>query len=211
MRSRCHFSCWRRAALASVILGAAASCGSDRTIFTAADSRETAVAPARDPEGPYEPRSKPPNPEPEPNAAPALTIALYDSPQPNTPNPTRTRFSIASTRELYAYSIWSGLEGEHFETRQFYAPSGDLYYQKLISFSTSIDEPSPLTQHVAIPHALSIRPVMPNERGDVVVRDFLAVAGASIGDHQITGTWRLEVSLDGAKTPTLAHNFELVP
>jgi hypothetical protein len=66
-------------------------------------------------------------------------------------------------------------------------------------------------QQIAIPHAFSIRPVMPNERGDVVVRDYLAVAGASIDDHQIIGTWRLEVSLDGAKTPTLAHNFELVP
>jgi hypothetical protein len=207
MRSPCRFSRWRRDALAIVVLGAAMSCGSDRIISTAADSRETEMAPARDPGGPYWPRPEPPYPEP----VPTLTIALYDSPQPNTPNPTQTTFSIASTRELYAYSIWSGLEGEHFETRRFYTPSDDLYYQELIPFSTESDEPYPFTQRVAIPHALTVQPVTPNERGEVVIRDYLAVAGAPIGDRQITGTWRLEVSLDGEKTPFLAHNFELVP
>lgn len=199
MRSPCRFSRARRGVLAFAFL-AALSC--EDAYFEAID-HETRVDPARAP--------KPGGLPPEPTQTPMVAIAVYDSPQPDTPPTSPQRFSIANTRDLYIYSIWSALEGEHFETRQFYAPSGELYSQKLIPFSTDIDEPYPFTQSVSIPHGTVIQPVLPNERGNLVVRDQLPILGARIGERQLTGTWRLEVSLDGSRTPTLAHSFELEP
>jgi hypothetical protein len=196
MRSPCQFS--RRDVLTLSAI-AVLSCESDPPV--AAVSGETQIDPARD--------TKPSRPEPD--QTPMLTIAIYDEPQPDTPPTDRNSFSIASTRDLYVYSIWSALEGEHFELRQFYAPSGRLYYQKLIPFSTDIDEPYPFTQAISIPHANTIQPVMPNERGNIVVRDQLTLASTSNGGGPPPGMWRIDVSLDGAKTPTLAQRFELVP
>jgi hypothetical protein len=150
--------------------------------------------------------------EPEPTATPALAIALSDKPLADVTSALcQTRFSIATTRELYIYSIWSELEGEHTELRRIYARSGELYYEKLIPFSTEIDEPYPFTRNVGIPHATIVQPVTPDERGNLVVRDYFGVAGTWVGEHQLVGTWRIEISLDRAKTPTLALNFEIVP
>jgi|GEM_PF-6876152 hypothetical protein len=164
-------------------------------------------------------RSKP-EPEPEPallqvpaepsvreRETPTLTITAR-SDETSTP---QTRFSIAATRDLHICSTWSALEGEHFETRHFYAPPGELYYQKLIPFSTDIEAPYPFTHPVSIPHATAIRPVLPNERGELVVCDQLAVAGAWIGDHQLTGAWRLDISLDDSKTAANSFSFEIAP
>jgi hypothetical protein len=161
-----------------------------------------------------------PEPEPEPallqvpaererelGRAPTLTIIGYSDDR-STP---QTRFSIAATRDLHICSQWSALEGEHFETRHFYAPPGELYYQKLIPFSTDIEEPYPFTHPVSIPHATTIRPVLPNERGELVVCDQLAIAGAWIGDHQLTGGWRLDIALDGAQDAANSFSFELAP
>lgn len=196
MRSPCRLN--RRNVLTLSAI-AVLSCESDARV--AAVSGETQIDPARD--------TKPSRPEPD--QTPMLTIAIYDQPQPDTPPMTQNSFSIASTRDLYVYSIWSALEGEHFELRQFYDPSGELYYQELIAFSTDIDAPSPFLQPVSFPHATAIHPVMPNERGNVVVRDQLSLADASTSDRPLTGTWRVQVSLDGAKTPALAQSFALVP
>jgi hypothetical protein len=160
------------------------------------------------------PAAPPHNPAPdnEPQEAPPPhSLALYDRPPSDTPGAPQTRFSIAHTRDLYACSSWSALEGEHFETRRFYAPQGELYYQKLLPFSTDTAEPHPFTHPVAIPHATTIQPVLPNQRGELVVCDALAVAGAWIGDHQLTGAWRIEVVLDGATSPAISQAFEIVP
>lgn len=149
--------------------------------------------------------------ESESKPAPTLTIAIYDTPLTDPPQAAQTQFSIARTRDLHICATWSALEGEHFEIRQFYAPSGELYYQKLIPFSTDIDQPYPFTHPVSIPHATLIQPALPNARGELVVCDQLAVAGAWIGDHQLTGAWRLDISLDGAKSAALSHSFDIAP
>lgn len=143
--------------------------------------------------------------ERQPEQTPTLTIAIYSDDSP-TPQP---RFSIAATRDLNICSTWTALEGEHYETRHFYAPPGELYYQKLIPFSTDIDQPYPFTQPVSIPHATAIRPVLPNDRGELIVCDQLAVGGAWIGDHQLTGTWRIDISLDDAKHAANSFGFEI--
>ena len=191
MRSACRSSqAWL---LLSTV--AALSCDDPSTIDSAPEPEPALL---RVPAGP---------PARESQQAPTLTISLYNADMA-TP---QKRFSIATTRDLAVCSTWSTLEGEHYETRQFYAPAGELYYQKLLPFSTDIDQPYPFTQPVSIPHATVIQPVLPNARGELVVCDQLAVAGAWIGDHQLTGTWRLDISLDDAKTAADSYSFEIVP
>jgi hypothetical protein len=142
---------------------------------------------------------------------PTVTAALSDGPIVGDPRDAVATFSIATVRELFIYTTWSNLDGEHYEIRQFKTPSGDLYYQKMIPFSTALDEPAPFTLTVDIPHATVIQPVQPDANGNLVVNDYIAVGGSWIGDHQITGTWTLQVYLDGASTPSSTQTFELVP
>jgi hypothetical protein len=118
---------------------------------------------------------------------------------------------VSSVRELFVCTVWSRLEGEHTELMKFRAPDGELYYQKLIAFSTSATAPLPFTPTADVPHEDVVRSVAIDGRGKLVIGDYLALAGAWIGDHGMIGPWQLEVFLDGASAPSVSSSFELVP
>jgi hypothetical protein len=120
-------------------------------------------------------------------------------------------FSVSAVRELRVTSVYTQLTGQHRELRRFFAPSGDLYYEKLVAFSTDIRAPVPFDARVTQPHSHHVAPVAPDARGRVLVSDFFAVAGTWISDRGMTGTWRLDVHLDGARTPSASVKLELVP
>jgi hypothetical protein len=120
-------------------------------------------------------------------------------------------FSITGVRELFVCTIWSGLAGEHTELMRFRAPDGEIYYQKLIAFSTTATAPMPFTRPVDVPHDEVVRALEVEANGELVVGDYIALAGAWIGDHGMIGPWQLEVFLDGAKVPSVSSSFELVP
>lgn len=125
--------------------------------------------------------------------------------------PTATSFSISSVSELYVYTAWMNLCGEHTEIRKYYEPSGALFYQKLTAFSTDITEPVPYLRKPSLPHNTSVVPVIPNAQGALVMDDYIGVAGTWISDHSMTGTWKLELYLDNNETPSATRTFELIP
>jgi len=120
-------------------------------------------------------------------------------------------FSVNDVRELYIYSVHTALFGEHRELRRFYAPSGELYYEKLVAYSTDLTEPVPFLEAVAVPRSKQIAAVSPDRDGRLFVSDIFPVAGTWISDRAMTGTWRVEVYLDGATQPTATLQLELVP
>lgn len=144
-------------------------------------------------------------------ASPALRLSLTAAPVDWPPEDPESEFSVSGVRELFVHSVWSNLTGEHRELRQYFAPSGDLYYQRLLPFSTTLEAPIPFEEQVSIPHAKQVAALQPNERGEVVLTDALAVAGTWISDRGMTGAWTLRVYLDNAETPNAELHFELVP
>jgi hypothetical protein len=145
-------------------------------------------------------------------AAPAAARVVFSrSPCSETGVQLDAEFSVSDVRELFVCTFWSGLAGEHTELRKFHAPGGEIYYQKLIAFSTSAAGPVPFTRAVDVPHEEMVRPLEVDADGELVVGDYIALAGAWIGDHGMIGPWQLEAFLDGEKVPSVSASFELVP
>lgn len=120
-----------------------------------------------------------------------------------------SRFSIRTLRELHIYTVWENVEGDHEELRKFYSPDGSLYYQKLLAFSTSSSTEKPFLTSKAVPRAPMIQPAGLTDDGEAVVRDYLPVGGTWISEHGMTGTWRIEVFLDGNATASGLGTLEL--
>lgn len=148
---------------------------------------------------------------PEVEPAPTASIVLSGGPLSSGPAPISTSFSLSTVPDLYVYTAWSNLCGEHTELRKYYDPSGELFYQKLTAFSTDIAEPVPFTRKVGVPHNTSVLPAIANADGAFVMQDYIGLAGSWIGDHSITGMWRLDLYLDDATTPIATRSFELTP
>lgn len=143
---------------------------------------------------------------------PPARLVAYGVPSDGASEPMPSDFSVSETRELYIYSVHSGLVGEHRELRRFYAPSGDLYYEKLLAYSTDLDEPIPfMDERVTIPRSKQVAAVKPDENGRLVISDVFPVAGTWISDRAMTGTWNVEMYLDGAKQASSTLQLELVP
>jgi hypothetical protein len=80
-----------------------------------------------------------------------------------------------------------------------------------MAFSTQLDAPVPFTETVSVAHSQQIVPARLDELGEVAISDTFHVAGTWISDRALTGTWLLEVYLDGATEPDGTLHFELVP
>ena len=118
-------------------------------------------------------------------------------------------FSIGSLRELHIYTRWENLDGDHEELRKIYSPDDNLYYQKLLGFSTSGSSHKPFLSQKALPRALVVRSSSMSGDGEVVVWDYLPIGGTWISEHQMTGTWRVEIFLDGSPSPQTRGFFTL--
>jgi hypothetical protein len=143
----------------------------------------------------------------------AVTAQLVFSRRPCSTAPTQIEqeFSVTGVRELFACAIYSGLVGEHTQLMRFYAPNGEVFYEKLLAFSTVASAPVPFMPHVELAHDGFVRPVTLDEQGQIAVGDYLALAGAWIGDRGMVGPWQLEIFLDHGTEPIASAGFELVP
>lgn len=148
--------------------------------------------------------------EPPPVVVPKATLSFNQSAAYSASPPTG-EFSVQSVRELFIHTVWSDLKGDHTETRKFYSPSGELYYEKLTAFSTNIEAPVPFERPVSIPHSASVQATPLDANGNVIVSDYLSIAGTWISDRAMTGIWTVEVYLDDATKPSVTSDLELVP
>jgi hypothetical protein len=142
---------------------------------------------------------------------PVTRLIITSAPTSASSGPMSMEFSVSEVRELYVSSVHVQLTGEHRELRRFYPPSGDLYYEKLLAYSTDLTEPAPFVDPVSIPHSTQIVPVAPDVLGRLLISDVFPVAGTWISDRSMTGSWRVESYLDGATEPDATVQFELIP
>ena len=142
---------------------------------------------------------------------PPARLLAYSAPSESATEAMPEEFSVSEVRELHIYSVHTGLVGEHRELRRFYAPSGDLYYEKLVAYSTDRFEPAPFLDEVAVPRSKQIAPFSPDLDGRLIIADVFPLAGTWISDRAMTGTWTVELYLDGATQPNATLPLELVP
>jgi hypothetical protein len=188
-----------------------ADAGSDDAASTSFDT-PTATQPAvigvvaPDPDAGSTPAEPPPVAK-----IPEARVVFTDAPAHGTPSQAQSQFSVGQQRELFMHTVWTNLDGAHDELRRIYSPDGSLFYEKVLAFSLDISEPVADTVQRNVPHEPNVRPVSADAQGNVVVSDYIGLAGTWIGDHGMTGDWRLEVFLDGASVPSVSSVFTLVP
>lgn len=148
--------------------------------------------------------------QPAPVVVPKATLVFNEDATSHSASANQV-FSVQSVRELFIHTVWSDLKGEHTETRKFYSPSGELYYEKLTAFSTDIEAPVPFEKPVSIPHGSSVQASPIDANGHAFVSDYLSVGGTWISDRAMTGIWTVEIYLDDAAKPSFTSDLELVP
>lgn len=126
--------------------------------------------------------------------------------------PQQTTFSLSTLVNLEVYTFLENVSaGDHTELLKFFTPGGQLYYNELILFTLggpSTASLQSLKKHTGIPHnrAVLVAEVTPNGIG---VEMTLPVAGTWITQNSLTGSWRVEVFLDGNPTPIGTGQFTL--
>jgi hypothetical protein len=94
------------------------------------------------------------------------------------------QFSAAALRDLLITVTYQNLAlGSHSQRLQLYTPDGALYQQFSTAFAVGGSVSQPETR--------------------------LPVGGTWITQHSLYGTWRVEVYLDQARTPTVYRNLVL--
>jgi hypothetical protein len=124
--------------------------------------------------------------------------------------PGGAHFSAAALRDLLILVEYRDLApGRHTQRLHLYAPDGALYQQFATEFEVEGAGPTPRAgAHPA--HGPAHRdPGGPPGSEQVETR--LPVGGTWITQHSLYGTWRVEVYLDQARTPTVYRNLVLSP
>lgn len=116
-------------------------------------------------------------------------------------------FSVSTVRDLYLYTYWKHLSGEHLVILMIYSPDGQLYERRVMPITT--DKRSPATRVVpGVDGAVNVQLTRAYGKYDVTTVQ-LPVAGTWITSHHLLGTWRVDVLLDDASSPLVSRRFEL--
>jgi hypothetical protein len=116
-------------------------------------------------------------------------------------------YSVSAVRDIYLYTYWPRLAGEHLITLRLYSPDGHLY-QRIVA-PISVGEPvSPTRQVEGVENPVDVQQTARAGRYEVAVVQ-LPVAGTWITEHRLLGKWRVEVLLDDESTPAVSGAFTL--
>jgi hypothetical protein len=117
----------------------------------------------------------------------------------------RHAFDLGALRELYVCVAYHGIAGTYVQRLTFRTPDGEVYQVVTRAFSTPGADP--VSQVVVDGRTVPVTPLpvpTPEELdrrvgrpGDVHVVTELPVAGTHITQHNLTGGWLVEVSLNG--------------
>ena len=116
-------------------------------------------------------------------------------------------FAAKTLRDLLLRVEYQALApGAHTQRLQLYLPDGALYQQ----FTTALEaggggKPAAEAHPAHAPRAPGAQP------GTEQVVTRLPVGGTWITQYSLYGTWRVEVYLDQARTPTVQRTFVLAP
>ncbi|MEW6323780.1 MAG: hypothetical protein AB1515_00175 [Nitrospirota bacterium] len=116
-----------------------------------------------------------------------------------------TSFSISTVRDVYVYTYWENLFGEHDLIILVYSPDGQLYQKRVVPIS--IGQLSSSTRQVpGVENVVDVQRTTPLGRYEVSTVQ-LPIAGTWITEHRLLGTWRVDVLLDKASAPVTSGTF----
>jgi hypothetical protein len=119
-------------------------------------------------------------------------------------------FSAAALRDLLILVEYRDLApGRHTQRLHLYGPDGALYQQFSTAFAVEGAGARPRAEAPPA-HGTAHRDHF-GSPGIVPVETRLPVGGTWITQHSLYGTWRVEVYLDQARTPTVYRNLVLTP
>jgi hypothetical protein len=119
----------------------------------------------------------------------------------------QSSFSVSAVRDVYFYTYWKRLSGEHLITLWLYSPDGHLYQRFVVPIS--IGGRSSATRQVeGVENPVDVQRTAKAGRYHVAVVQ-LPVAGTWITEHRLLGAWRVDVLLDDESTPAVSGSFTL--
>ena len=123
-----------------------------------------------------------------PTDAFAASVKFCDDETENPNCPAKDTFSLAQTRDLFIWMNWQGVPaGTHTQELDIYMPQGNALYTKYSDSFQITDAP----------------------KGSATVLRPMPVAGTWITQRQLTGTWQVDVLLDGQ--PVTSKQFTFTP
>ncbi len=117
-------------------------------------------------------------------------------------------FSLAETRDLSIVTCWKKLQGDHLQTMHIYGPDGHLFQKRVVPFSTESQRRTRRRKMRGIENAVDVRHARPRKGRQEVTVNF-PITGTWVSQHQMVGTWRVEVYHNEAKTPSATGSFTL--
>lgn len=112
-----------------------------------------------------------------------------------------TAFDLDSVRDLFVFAAWRNVSGEHTQRLRFVLPDGNTYQVVETRFTTA-ESAADTAVRVAV-----------TSREEKAVATPFAVAGTHITQRSLSGTWTVELYLDGklvAQSP-LTFNPRMAP
>lgn len=94
-------------------------------------------------------------------------------------------FDLDQVRDLFVFSAWRHIQGEHTQQLRFLLPDGNLYQSIETKFTVSTATKSSGVQSAV------------RSREEYAVSVALPVAGTHITQRSLAGTWTVEIYLDG--------------
>ena len=190
----------------------------------AAQSQRVAIAPSPENGDPsLDARFRPRHPQPTPRGPEIFYCETPDT----TCRTTQDVFSLAELRDLYVFVVWPGVTGQHIQTVEFLLPDGSIYSSKKTQFiiggvaalaaatpaPRNEVSPQPPARHLMADanrtHSQGIPSLLMKSRGDSSILTVLPVGGTFITQRNLSGIWRVRVSLDDRLA--LQSAFTLVP
>lgn len=96
-------------------------------------------------------------------------------------------FVLEDVRDLFVFSAWKHVSGEHVQELRFYLPDGNLYQSIETKFTTD-----PNGKKAGVKNTV-------RSRDDSALSVALPVAGTHITQRSLSGEWKVDLLLDGKR------------
>jgi hypothetical protein len=110
--------------------------------------------------------------------------------------PGSKQFWLDELRSLHVCIVWEGLSGTYAAQLKFVTPDGNVYQTMTLAFVTAAAPATVATLEVEGRHH-DVKRAGWGNKGESLLVAPLPVAGTYITQHNLTGEWKVEISLDG--------------
>jgi hypothetical protein len=112
--------------------------------------------------------------------------------------PERREFMLNELRDLHVCVVWAGLAGTYAAQLTFVSPDGNVYQTMTLAFVTA-EAPATVATVEVQGRQHEVKRAGWGRNGETVLVATLPVAGTYITQHNLTGFWKVQISLNGQR------------